>query len=105
MAVLIPANLIGALVSFTYFAFVDPPPRAGLLSGAIGFFIFGFTLLAAIVTVWADRWTRILNPVDGRWPTSMEARRRALLLPYAIAGIMFCGWVLAGVLFGVIRPL
>jgi len=107
MVVLIPANLIGALVSFTYFTFVDPlaPMREGVLSGAIGFFIFGFTLVTVIVSFWADRWTRILNPVDGRWPTSLEARRRALLLPYGIAGIIFCGWVLAGLIFGVIRPL
>lgn len=107
VAVLVPANLIGALVSFTYFTFVDSlaPARADGLSGAIGFFVFGFGLLAVIVSVWADRWSRILNPVDGRWPTSMEARRRALMLPYAVAGIIFCGWALAGLLFGVIRPL
>ena len=107
MAVLTPANLIGALVSFTYFTFVDSmmPARAGGLSGAIGFFIVGFSLLAVIVSVWADRWTRGLNPVAGRWPTSVEARRRALLLPYALAGIIFCAWALAGLLFGVIRPL
>jgi adenylate cyclase len=104
---LVPANLVGALVSFTYFTFVDPqmPRDPGMLSGVIGFFIFGFTLLTTIVVVWAGRWTRRLDPVDGRRPTSPEARRRALLLPYAIAGIVFCGWVLAGLLFGVIRPL
>jgi adenylate cyclase len=107
MAVAVPANLIGALVSFTYFTFVDhlAPHRPGMLSGAIGFFVVGFALLAVFVSVWADRYARILDPVDGRWPTSVEARRRALLLPYAIAGIIFCGWALAGVLFGVIRPL
>ena len=107
VAVLVPANLIGALVSFTYFTFVDhlTPPRTDGLAGAIRFFIVGFVLLVAIASVWTNRWTRILNPVDGRWPTSMEARRRALLLPYAIAGIIFCAWALAGLLFGVIRPL
>src|SRR5437667_589072 len=107
VAVLVPANLVGALVSFTYFTFVDflTPPRTDGLAGAIRFFIVGFALLVAIAAIWTTRWTRILNPVDGRWPTSMEARRRALLFPYAIAGIIFCGWALAGLLFGVIRPL
>jgi len=107
VAVLVPANLVGALVSFTYFTFVDflTPPRTDGLAGAIRFFIVGFALLVAIAAVWTTRWTRILNQVDGRWPTSMEARRRALLFPYAIAGIIFCGWALAGLLFGVIRPL
>jgi adenylate cyclase len=107
IAVLVPANLIGAVVSFTYFSFVDQlaPPRSYEFSGAVRFFVLGFALLAAMVWIWADRWSRILDPVDGRWPTSLEARRRALLLPYALAGIVFCAWALAGLLFGVIRPL
>ena len=107
MVVLLPANLVGALVSFTYFAFVDllAPPREYSRVGAVTFFVVGFALLAGTVTIWADRWARGLDPVGGRWPTSMEARRRALLLPYALAGIVFCAWALAGVLFGVIRPL
>src|SRR2546427_2347531 len=106
MAVLVPANLIGALVSFTYFTFVDQlTPRTDGISGAALFFVVGFALLAAFVSFWADRWSRVLDPVDGRWPTSMEARRRALLVPYALAGIVFCSWALAGLLFGVIRPL
>ena len=107
MVVIALANLIGALVSFTYFTFVDytMPPHAGRLSGAIGFFVVGFIVLVTIVMVWADRWARVLNPVDGRWPTSVDARRRALLLPYALAGMVFCSWVLAGLVFGVIRPL
>ena len=102
-----PANLVGALVSFTYFSFVDllAPPRSHEFGGAVRFFAVGFTLLSVLVAVWADRWSRPLNPVDGRYPTSMEARRRALLLPYALAGIVFCAWALAGLLFGVIRPL
>jgi adenylate cyclase len=107
--VFLPPNLIGAVLSFTYFTFVDPltPLRvdADALPDAIGFFIVGFAVLTTIVAVWADRWSRVLNSVDGRRPTSMEARRHALLFPYAIAGITFSGWVLAGLLFGVIRPL
>src|SRR4030095_11636222 len=107
VAVLVPANLVGALVSFTYFAFVDPlaPPRTYEIGGAVRFFAVGFTLLSVGVAVWSDRWSRVLNPVARRYPTSIDARRRALLLPYSLAGIVFCAWALAGLLFGVIRPL
>jgi adenylate cyclase len=107
MVVLVPANLIGAVVSFTYFTFVDPlaPMQSGDLPGAIVFFLTGFALLAGLVSISASRWSRVLDPVDGRLPTSTDARRRALLLPYALAGIVFFVWVLAGLLFGVIRPL
>lgn len=107
MVVLVPANLIGAVVSFTYFNFVDPlaPGRDDVLAGSVLFFLFGFALLSGLVSVWANRWSRVLDPVDGRVPTSTEARRRALLLPYALAGIVFVAWALAGLLFGVIRPL
>jgi adenylate cyclase len=107
MVVLVPANLIGAVVSFTYFNFVDPlaPGRDDVLAGSVLFFLFGFALLSGLVSVWANRWSRVLDPVDGRVPTSTESRRRALLLPYALAGIVFIAWTLAGLLFGVIRPL
>ena len=107
MAVLVPANLIGAIVSFTYFTFVDrlAPTQPGDLAGAIVFFLVGFAVLVGLVSISASRWSRVLDPVDGRGPISTEARRRALLLPYALAGIVFGAWALAGLLFGVIRPL
>ncbi|PYM75947.1 MAG: hypothetical protein DME03_10050, partial [Candidatus Rokuibacteriota bacterium] len=107
MAVLVPANLIGAIVSFTYFTFVDQlaPTQPGDLAGAIVFFLVGFAVLVGLVSISASRWSRVLDPVDGRGPISTEARRRALLLPYALAGIVFGAWALAGLLFGVIRPL
>src|SRR5215468_2328547 len=47
MTVLVPANLIGAIVSFTYFNFVDrlAPGRDEVLAGSVLFFLFGFGLL------------------------------------------------------------
>jgi hypothetical protein len=71
MVVLVPANLIGAVVSFTYFNFVDPlaPGRDDVLAGSVLFFLFGFALLSGLVSVWANRWSRVLDPVDGRVPT------------------------------------
>jgi len=77
MAVLVPANLIGALVSFTYFVFVDrlAPPHTYELAGAVRFFVVGFALLAGIVSIWSDRWSRVLNPVDGRRSTWRRGSR------------------------------
>src|SRR4030095_7683206 len=85
----------------------DPlrPAQPVDVPGAVVFFLPGFALLAGLVSISADRWSRVLDAVDGRVPTSTEARRRALLLPYALAGIVFVAWALAGLLFGVIRPL
>src|SRR5438105_10098074 len=106
--VLVPANLLGALVAFAYFTFLDPmapTTTEASLRGSIAFFIVGFSALTGIVYVSIGRWSRALEPVDGRQPTSADARRRALLLPYALASITFGAWVLAGVLWGVVRPL
>ena len=108
VAVLLPANLLGAVVSFAYFTFVDAMtavPTQTPVRGAVVSFVVGFTLIAVLVTVWINRWARVLDQIDGRYPTSVEARRRALMLPYALAGITFCGWALAGLLWGVLRPL
>jgi adenylate cyclase len=107
-AVLLPANLLGALVSFAYFTFVDAMTAASAqasVRGAVASFIVGFAVIAGLTIVAIIRWARILEPVDGHYPTSTEARRRALMLPYVLAGITFCGWAAAGLLWGVVRPL
>jgi adenylate cyclase len=108
LLVLLPCNLLGALVSFAYFTFVDAMtalPAQVPVRGAVTAFVVGFTLIAGFVIVWINRWARVLDPVDGRYPTSPEAQRRALMLPYAMAGITFCGWALAGLIWGVVRPI
>ena len=108
LAVLLPANLLGAVVSFAYFTFVDAMtavPAEAPVRSAVAAFVVGFTLITVVVNVWINRWARVLGPIDGRYPTSVEARRRALMLPYALAGITFCGWALAGLIWGVARPL
>ena len=107
VAVLLPANLIGALVSFTYFTFVDfrtPPLPGGHWRTSLAFFVVGFGVLMVIVLGWVRRWTRALEPGGGAAPLTAETRRRALLFPYALAGITFCGWALASLIFGWIRP-
>ncbi len=110
-AAMLPANLIGALLAFSYFTFIDYmalPRSEGLSAGALAFFVVGFTLLAVLSAVWTARWSRPLDagsagavsPAD--WA---EARRRALLLPYMVALITVCDWTLAGLMWGVLWPL
>ncbi|HET9923680.1 MAG TPA: adenylate/guanylate cyclase domain-containing protein, partial [Methylomirabilota bacterium] len=54
---------------------------------------------------WADPLIRWSGP-DGVAKSTMDlVRRRALLFPYALAGISVLGWLLAGVLWGVVWPL
>ena len=104
-------NLLGGLVSFFYFRFVDSSaaevPGVGMLE--IGYSIAAFSLLVGIGSGIGRRWAAPLV----RWregehlsPDAVETiRRRALQLPYALAGISVVGWLLAGVLWGAVWPL
>lgn len=99
-------NLIGAMITAFYFNRIDP--RAAELGSApwvrpLPFFVVGFAIVAGIAYSIGRRWFRPLAaPGD---PPSALARRRALLLPYALAGITLAGWGLAGVLWGIVWPL
>jgi adenylate cyclase len=103
-------NLIGAVLSFLYYRFVDPTaaelPEVGLVD--IGFSLVAFALLAGVGYVLGRVWSRPLVGWTGPEGLSPErlglVRRRALLFPYAIAGITFLGWILAGVVWGVAWP-
>ena len=88
VAVLVPANLVGALVSFTSPSSTSlAPPRSHEFGGAVRFFAVGFTLLSVLVRL-ADRWPapqpgrRPLPDVDGSSPPRAAT-------PYALAGIVF----------------
>ena len=105
----VPANLVGALVAFSYFNFVDYQALPESSSPtSIAFFVVGFGLLAVTGSVWANRWARPLRRIpEGPSGTAewLEARRRAVLLPYVVALITACGWTLAGLIWGVLWPL
>ncbi len=105
----LPANLTGALLAFSYFSFIDRLALSEAQGAASAvFFVVGFSLLAAIGSVWANRWARPLKrvpegpPGTGAW---LEARRRAVLLPYMVAGITAFWWTMAGLIWGVLWPL
>ncbi|HEU4371405.1 MAG TPA: hypothetical protein VFV05_24550, partial [Methylomirabilota bacterium] len=98
------ANLVGALVTYAYFRFVDyeafeRPPTAG----EIAYFVAGFGGLIALGFGLAVLWNRplaaALPPPPG--PAGDLARRRALQLPYFVAFVTLLGWALAGGIWGV----
>ena len=103
------ANLLGALLTYFYFRFVDYAAVEGRVTwGEIVFFVLGFGLLAGVGTWWGRRWSRPLEiggeagPAEARLA---DVRWRAILLPYVLAGLNFVGWVLAGVIWGGVWPL
>ena len=105
------ANLIGALLTYFYFRFVDYT-AAELLGrvtwGEIVFFMIGFGLLAGVGTWWGRRWRRPLEIGGDAFLAEVslaDVRRRAILLPYVLAGLNFFGWVLASVIWGGVWPL
>jgi class 3 adenylate cyclase len=95
------------VLTFVYFRYLDPiPGGAGEPPDAreIGLSVVAFALLVVTGFLIGRRWTsRIHVAKDG--PTSAEVRRRALVVPYFIAGLTLVGWTLAGVIWGVLLPL
>jgi class 3 adenylate cyclase len=103
-------NLLGAVLSFLYYRFVDPTaaelPEVGLVD--VGFSLVAFTVLAGVGFRLGHVWSRPLVGWAGAESLPPEqvalVRRRALVLPYALAGITFLGWILAGLVWGIVWP-
>jgi adenylate cyclase len=94
------------VLTFVYFRYVDPAPGGTGRPGGfeIALSVVAFALLAAVGYLLGRRWTRRIRlREDGT--ADAEMRRRALLVPFLIAGITFLGWTLAGVIWGVLLPL
>ena len=104
-------NLLGAVLTWFYFNFVDyqssliPEHAWGL---DILYFIVGFSLLSGTGTVWGLRWSRPLRDYRTAGPGTVDpaiVRRRAILVPFLYTAITLCGWVLAGIIWGVLQPI
>ncbi len=95
------------MLTFVYFRYLDPG-RGGAAEppGAfeIGYSVVAFAVLAVGGYLLGRRWTRRIQFADDGM-VDAGARRRALLVPFLIAGINFLGWALAGVIWGVLLPL
>jgi len=103
-------NLLGAIVTFLYFRVVDKmadtAPRVGLHEIVLSVLVF-----AALITVgqwFSARWVApVARAGAGEALPPSEAalaRRRALLYPYFLGGVTFAGWVMAGLIYGVVVP-
>ena len=101
-------NLVGGLLTWFYFRFVDftaPDFQARVSRGEIAFFVVFFAALIASGTVWGSRWTQPLarpDPLSG--PDAELVRRRAIMVPYVFGMLAFAGWVGAGLIWGVLYP-
>ena len=86
-------NLVGALVAFSYFRFIDDIALThGVSVGLIVFSLVAFGLLSGLGHHISTRWTAPLGDVDA--PREL-VRRRAIQLPVMVAGITAVGWLLA----------
>src|SRR6266545_2808463 len=102
----IAGNLLGAILTFLYFRVVDPESAA--TAGAVGIrdiaiSVVAFGALVAIGYPLGRRWVLPLRG-DGLAATSTLVRRRALQVPYIFACLTLAGWVLAGLIWGVLWP-
>ncbi len=102
-------NLVGALLTWFYFRFVDftaPQFRAQISRSEIVFFVVFFTALISAGTVWGSRWSRPLSgPVPASGSGAEMVRRRAIMVPYTFAALAFGGWIGAGLIWGVLYPI
>src|ERR1700741_4334248 len=103
-------NLFGAVLTWFYFPFVDYASAAVIADHAWGldvlYFVAGFALLSGAGTVWGLRWSRPLQEyrMGARAVDPEIVRRRAILVPFVYTAITLWGWVLAGIIWGVLQP-
>jgi adenylate cyclase len=107
----IAGNLIGAILTFFYFRFIDEGARRGAAPVGpweIAYSVIAFSILAALGYRMVHHWAGPLWSFDrhGSLPEAELAplRRRALLFPYAVAAVTALGWLLAGLIWGVLWP-
>jgi class 3 adenylate cyclase len=108
LGISLPANLLGALVTYGYFRFIDHAAftltrRPGAIEIVYFIVFFGGLVIAGYRL--GSRWTRFLSggpPPEG--PAGDDVRRRVGQIPWVIAGVTLLGWVLAGLIWGVLWP-
>ena len=104
----VPANLLGALLTWAYFRFIDPAALTLARRPGPGELLYFIVFFGAVVVVGyrlGTRWSRPLAagpPSPG--PEGDDVRRRAVQLPWVIATIHLVGWTLAGLIWGVLWP-
>src|SRR5207249_10809076 len=80
----------------------DALPISEVAWPEIVFSVVAFTGLTLVGVRIGSRWAA---PIGSGDPAAPEVRRRALMFPWAMAAVVFGGWVMAGVVWGVVWPL
>ncbi|HKZ03990.1 MAG TPA: adenylate/guanylate cyclase domain-containing protein [Methylomirabilota bacterium] len=102
---IVPQNLLGAVVTWVYFRYVDPVTAVpGVDPVYIVFSIIALAVLVGGGYRIGRRWTGSLAAAVDQVGLPPTVQRRALLVPYVMAGISFLGWTLAGLVWGVGWP-
>jgi class 3 adenylate cyclase len=102
----VPQNLLGAVVTWVYFRYIDPVTAVrGVDPVYIAFSIVAFAVLIGVGYQLGRRWTRQLTAAAmGHEAPSPAIQRQALLVPYMLAAITFMGWTAAGLVWAVLWP-
>src|SRR5215813_10035854 len=102
-------NLLGAILTFFYFRVVDPEVTAA--SGAVSardvaLSVAAYVALVAVAYPMGKRWLSPLltPPRDEAAAADPLVRRRALQVPSVFACLTLAGWILAGIIWGVVWP-
>jgi len=105
-------NLLGAIVAFLYFRVVDNTATDSASRVGLHEVVHSIIVFAALVVIgqwYSSRWMAPVIRAGAGEPLSPSeaalARRRALIFPFFVAGLTFLGWVMAGLIFGVVMPL
>jgi adenylate cyclase len=101
-------NLLGALLVFFYFRFIDTATSQVPIHGhELVFFAVAFGVIAAsghaVINVRLRPLLRALS--SGTAGEASQLRRQALSYPWIVAGVTALSWVLAGLTWGVLWPL
>jgi len=108
----VAGNLLGAILAFSYFRVVDHELASASSPVGVKDIAISVAVFAALVTIGyplGRRWASPLIAHQGP-PGAIEAAgaalvcRRALQLPYMFACLTLVGWVLAGIIWGVLWP-
>jgi adenylate cyclase len=100
-------NLLGAVVTFLYFLFIDvsAPTETSTLAAPIVYFVVSFAVVGGMARIGAWRFTAPLRAwVERGGPPDVFVRQRAIALPFDMARVSAVGWLLAGVAWAVVWP-
>ncbi len=109
-------NLIGALLTYFYFAYVsagtDKTSYEGTHIHYFIYFVIGTGLIFSVISIATRRWSSpllefykdkvSLNDINGS--SAEQIRKKALQFVPLMAGSSLIGWVMAGFIFGMLMP-